>query len=93
MEIEFDPGKRDRTLAERGLAFEDAAEVFAGRHVTLMDERRDYGEARFLTFGLLKGRAVSLVWTPRGANRRIISLRYANDRERERFAEYLDRSG
>jgi uncharacterized protein len=30
MAITFDPAKRDRTLAERGLDFADAEQVFAG---------------------------------------------------------------
>jgi uncharacterized DUF497 family protein len=30
MAISYDPAKRDETLAERGLDFADAEEVFAG---------------------------------------------------------------
>ena len=30
MRISYDPGKRERTLEERGLDFDDTAEVFAG---------------------------------------------------------------
>jgi hypothetical protein len=93
MRITFDQEKRDRTWLERGLAFEDATRVFEGLHVTLPDDRRAYGEPRFLTFGLLDGKAVSLVWTPRDGTCRMISMRYANERERARFAEYLGRSG
>ncbi|MBS0495674.1 MAG: BrnT family toxin, partial [Proteobacteria bacterium] len=44
MLIEFDPDKRDKTLAERGLDFARAAEVFAGVSVTVEDARFDYGE-------------------------------------------------
>ena len=65
MDIEFDRAKHDRTLAERGLDFADAAEVFAGTVITAADERRDYGELRFITVGTLDGRTVVLVWTPR----------------------------
>jgi uncharacterized protein len=32
MDISFDPAKRDKTLAERGLDFADAGLVFAGRN-------------------------------------------------------------
>jgi len=35
--------------------------------------------------GMLDGRVVVLVWTPRGKARRIISMRYANERERKNF--------
>lgn len=39
MKISFDPAKRDRTLAERGLDFADAAKIFAGRTLTALDDR------------------------------------------------------
>ena len=81
MLIEFDTFKRQITLKERGLDFAQADEVFTGITVSQLDARRDYGEDRWLTVGLLDGREVVLVWTPRGAARRIISMRYANERE------------
>jgi uncharacterized DUF497 family protein len=40
MRITFDPAKRAKTLAERGLDFADAAQIFTGLHATLEDERR-----------------------------------------------------
>jgi uncharacterized DUF497 family protein len=81
MRIEFDPIKRDKTLAERGLDFTKAGLVFAGKHLTREDIREDYDELRFQTAGWLEGRIVILVWTPRGEARRIISMRKANERE------------
>jgi hypothetical protein len=42
MRITFDPSKRARTLAERGLDFADAALIFAGLHATLEVLRRDW---------------------------------------------------
>jgi uncharacterized DUF497 family protein len=92
MEISYDASKRDRTLAERGLDFEDAVEVFAGPAIDLLDDRKDYGETRWVTYGLLKGRMVALVWTARGNGRHIISMRKANDREKKAYQEDLDRS-
>lgn len=86
MRIEFDTDKRRRTLAERGLDMADAAEVFEGPYLTVADDRRDYGEGRFITIGFLRGRMVVLVWTARGAVRRIISMRKANDREIRTYA-------
>ena len=89
MQIEFDPDKRDKTLAERGLDFAHAVEVFAGLSVTAEDARLDYGEIRFSTVGVLDGRMVIVVWTPRGEVRRIISMRKANEREIARFAQAM----
>jgi uncharacterized DUF497 family protein len=85
--ITFDPAKRAKTLAERGLDF--AAKVFAGLTLTLLDDRRDYGEFRFQTYGLLDGRLVMVVWTPRGADRHVMSMRKCNVRETARFQTRL----
>jgi len=87
--ITFDPAKRDRTLAERGLDFEDAAEVFEGTTVEVEDLRRNYGEKRILCFGQLSGRLVVVGYTPRGDTRHVFSMRKANDREQARLAPYF----
>ena len=58
-----------------------ADEVFAGATLTVADDRQRYGEDRFITIGFLDGRMVILVWTPRNAVLRIISMRKANERE------------
>jgi uncharacterized protein len=93
MSVTFDSLKRDATLAERGLDFADAKIVFAGITLTREDTRFAYGETRYQTYGLLDGRMVMVVWTTRGANRHVMSMRYCNDRECDKFAEQLGRSG
>ncbi|MDR0476388.1 MAG: BrnT family toxin [Desulfobulbaceae bacterium] len=72
-----------------GRNFADAVRVFAGPVLTQRDSRRKYGEPRFVTLGVLKARLVVLVWTPRDGKRRIISMRYANDNEKDRFEKFL----
>lgn len=89
MRITFDPSKRDRTLTERGLDFEDAAEVFAGTVVSIEDTRADYGETRINSVGHLRGRMVVMCWTQRADARHVISMRKANEREQERFGQRL----
>ena len=89
MGISFDPAKRVRTLADRGLDFADAVEVFAGITAEVEDTREDYGETRIICFGLLRGRLVQVVYTLRGADRHIISMRKANGREKTRLASTL----
>jgi uncharacterized DUF497 family protein len=89
VKITFDPAKRIVTLRERGLDFRDAARLFAGRNATIADDRKDYGETRFITAGYLGQRLVVLVWTPRGKSRRIISMRYAHGKEESRWRAHL----
>jgi uncharacterized DUF497 family protein len=87
--ITYDPAKRERTLVDRGLDFEDALEVFRGVTVEIEDQRKDYGEPRIICFGTLYGRLVVVGYTPRGSTRHIFSMRKANDREKARLAPYL----
>jgi len=87
VKISCDAAKRVATLRERGIDFEGAAQVFAGRTFTKQDTRRDYGELRFQTFGFLAGRMVMVVWTPRGEARHVISMRKCNEREQKAYQE------
>jgi uncharacterized protein len=87
--IAYDPAKREKTLRERGLDFEDALAVFDGLTVEVDDLRRDYGERRVLCFGLLAGRLVVVGYTPRGAVRHVFSMRKASDREQTRLAPFF----
>jgi uncharacterized protein len=89
VKITFDPAKRDWTLRQRGLDFNDASLVFEGATYDRRDDRFDYPEARFVTAGLLHGRMVIVVWTPAAGGRRVISMRKANDREKARFGQQL----
>lgn len=90
MRVTYDPEKRERTLKERGLDFEDAEVVFAGVTLEVEDTRKDYGEARIICFGLLAGRMVVVGYTPRGADRHVFSMRKANAREQARIAPLLE---
>lgn len=75
MEIEFDPAKRTLTLERRGLDFLDAARLFEGHSLTVVDDRLDYGEDRFVSYGFIDNTAIALVWTNRDGVMRIISMR------------------
>lgn len=90
MEITYDAEKRALILETRGLDFDDAAQVFAGATFDIEDDRKDYGEARWVTFGLLHERLVAVVWTPRGNGRHVITMWKANDRDRKRYEARLE---
>ncbi len=90
MRILFDPAKRNKTLAERGLDFADAKLVFAGVTLEVEDSRKEYGEPRIICYGLLDERMVVVGYTPRGADRHVFSMRKANEREKTRIAPLLE---
>jgi uncharacterized protein len=58
MQINYDTAKREKTLQERGLDFEDTRRVFAGPTYEFEDTRRAYGERRVICYGVLEGRLV-----------------------------------
>lgn len=54
--VEFDPVKRTQTLVARGLDMTRADEVLAGPTLTVENDRRNYGEDRFVTIGFSTAR-------------------------------------
>lgn len=91
--VTFDPAKRLVTQHERGIDFAtDAEKVFAGRKATFASDRSDYGDVRWLTVGWLNERMVLMVWTERGADRHIISMRYCHAKEAEKLIKRFDQT-
>jgi uncharacterized DUF497 family protein len=82
---EWDEEKRQTNLAKHGVDFADVLRFYWASAKTQVDQRRDYGEERFESSGLIGERLFVLVYTPRGKVRRLISLRKANAREVERW--------
>lgn len=89
MKITFDPAKRDKTMADRGIDFADASVVFEGLTLEIEDKRKDYGEKRIICYGILAGCMVVVGYTPRGAVRHVFSMRKANEREQNKIAPLL----
>jgi len=89
MRIEFDHGKSDKNLLERGLSFERADEFDFETAVYLTDDRHDYGEIRRIAIGCLDGRLhlLCFVFIPGGI--RVISFRKANTREARKHGKPL----
>jgi len=61
--------------------------VFEGDTLTVEDNRYDYGEQRFVTFGLLRGLVVAVVHSDRQDSIRIISARKATKYEQKIYFE------
>ena len=74
---EWDETKRKSNIKKHGIDFVDAPSIFAGYTTTIGDDRYDYGEERFVTFGILEGRVVAVVHTETVVLIRIISIRKA----------------
>ncbi len=89
VKVGWDEDKRLANIRKHGIDFADAETVFEGDILAIEDERFDYGERRFVTVGLLKGRAVVVVHTEREDANRIISIRKATRYEETSYFERI----
>jgi uncharacterized protein len=90
MEFEWDEAKNATNIGKHGIAFSDAIRVFDGFMVSKPDLRRNYGETRISTTGMIEGLLlVVVIHTDRSGKRRIISARRGNRNEREAFQAAL----
>jgi uncharacterized protein len=85
MNFDWDDAKRLSNIKKHGIDFIDSPAVFDGYTLTIEDDRYDYGEKRFVTFGILEGRVVVVVHTENKASIRIISIRKATKNEEKTY--------
>ena len=92
VDFEFDPWKDEANRAKHGVSLALAEVLFGSPHLTVEDDRFDYGEVRRIAFGHIRERLFVCVFVDRGSTRRIISLRKANSREVKRYGEEVEQS-
>ena len=86
MEFEWDSGKSASNQRKHGISFESAVNVFLDpNRQEWPDVRHDYGEARWITTGMVESWEVVICYTMRGKTIRLISARKAARREREDY--------
>jgi len=84
MEFEWWEAKRLTVLRSRGLDFLDGRRLFDGRPLDIAASSRGE-EERWIGVEELDDRLVAVVWTMRGDNVRIITMRRARDAEERRY--------
>jgi uncharacterized protein len=87
--FDWDPSKRERTLREREIDFEDARFVIDGPTIVRQSDRK--GEQRYMVFGFLRDIEVVVVCTIRDEVCWIISARRASRNERKKYHARLSR--
>lgn len=87
--FEWDEQKSRANTAKHGIPFDVIPSCFEGPLLVRADTRFEYGEERWIAIGLMDVMPVTIVYTRRGENIRIISARKADRREREKFQAYL----
>ncbi|OGA45865.1 MAG: hypothetical protein A3G24_18440 [Betaproteobacteria bacterium RIFCSPLOWO2_12_FULL_62_13] len=83
----WDEPKRLKNIEDHGLDFVGCDAIWDNFTITREDTREDYGEKRLVTFGLLEGTVVVLVYTDRRKGPHIISLRKAEKYETRYYFE------
>jgi len=87
MRYVWDKTKSERNERERGLPFDLAREINLDSSLVEQDVRHDYGEPRYVVYGMIGKRLHVLCFTPIPDGIRIISFRKANVREIHRYEQ------
>lgn len=87
MNITFDAAKDAANIAKHGVSLAQAEQVEWATVWLRTDHRLDDGELRQIGIGYIGLRLYCVVFTDRGDERRVISLRKANAREVAGYAE------
>jgi uncharacterized DUF497 family protein len=92
LNFEWDKEKAKTNLNKHGISFVEAATVFSDPFsITRNDPLHSIEEERFLILGYSdRQRLLVVVYTDRGDNVRIISVRIATNRERRVYEEGIE---
>lgn len=80
MEFECDPAKSETNLQKHGIDFVKAQELWVDPN-HLIAPARSITEERYALIGQLRGKISVCIFTPRGENLKIISIRRARSDE------------
>jgi uncharacterized protein len=91
--VEWDEAKSLANQRKHGISFEEAQKIFTSGtdYLEIFDETHSESEDRFIAIGPIARGLVLVVWTDRDDDViRIISARWANEREQTRYRSYMD---
>jgi uncharacterized protein len=85
MRFEWNDSKRWSNVVKHGIDFVDVTRAFDQPMLTVVDQRRDYGEIRRRAIGNVDGRLITIVFTERDGGVRLISAWRTNAKERAQY--------
>lgn len=90
MNFEWDEQKNQSNVQKHGLSFADAWEMFQAPMLVELDDRKEYGEERWIGIGRMRDRTVVAIYSePDDTTIRVISLRKALTHERQAYEKYI----
>lgn len=90
MKVICDAAKDAINKEKHGVSLTDAALIDWDSALTWQDTRRDYGETRMIALAPIGERLYCAVYVDREDERRIISLRKANQREFDYYEQEIN---
>ena len=90
MKYTWNNAKNHLNIRKHGIDFTDVPSMFQHPMVTFLDQRKDYGEERWIGIGILKTILAVVVFSEPGENTiRIISARKANHYENKIYRDEI----
>jgi len=90
VKFEWDEDKNRINIAKHGISFGTARLIFDGPTVDRIDSRKDYGEERIISLGMIKDVLILVVvHTDRNGITRLISARPAKHSERSWYEKTI----
>ena len=89
MDYDWDETKRLLNYDKHGVDFSEVVDFEWDVALVMADNRRDYGEERYLAYAPIGSRLYAMVFTIQNGKKRIISLRKSNIRELKKYVETI----
>ena len=90
MDFEWNEFKRHENIRKHGIDFEDVKAAFSEPMIVGIDDRKNYGEDRWIGIGIINGIVIVVVFTePRDESIRIISARKATKYENKIYYQKI----
>ena len=91
LRFEWDPGKDAANVAKHDVDFATAARAFSAPMLRRPDDRRDYGEKRWIALAVIDGIVIVIVYTVRSERIRVISARKASRNEKTIYEQAIEK--
>ena len=85
MVFEWDEVKRLKNIKEHNIDFIRAKEIWINPVLEILSPQTQHGEERFLAIGQIEDVVITVIYTWRGKNRRLISARKARKNEKRYY--------
>ena len=89
MQFQWDENKRQEVLKARDVDLLYAARIFKGRVLTDIDDRRDYGEERLISLGMVGDECFFVIHTQRIKTIRLITAWKGGRDDKKRYQDSI----